>query len=430
MLSKANKPITPKRFNKIALPSVILASIFMQPAIAYDIADFDKPVESGLKLGQEDAKYGQFKVDLRYRFEMVDVANNGKETAYANTLRLRLGYLTPEFHNFQGYAEYEGNLAMQKDYFSPLSNWQGDPTREVVADPQTSELNQLWISYKGIPDTEIKAGRQEINIDDQRFIGTVAWRQMEQTFDSGVITNTSIENLTLKAGYIGQIQDIWSQERDVNFPFANVKYNFQELATVTAYGFWLASYDENKSNLSAQTYGLSVHGSPILNDEIKLHYRAEYSYQSNYANNPNSVKLSRYSLMGGFSFMGVTAKGAVEELGANGTQAFQTPFGTNHKFQGWADKFLVTPEDGVRDINATLAGKVLGTKLMFVYHNFQSVTNSIDYGNEYDFLITKKFSGHYRILAKYAYYDANEANGLAAFNKNTHKFWLQAGVSF
>ncbi|NYT47445.1 MAG: hypothetical protein H0A75_07590 [Candidatus Methanofishera endochildressiae] len=37
---------------------------------------------------------------------------------------------------------------------------------------------------------------------------------------------------------------------------------------------------------------------------------------------------------------------------------------------------------------------------------------------------------HYHVLAKYAYYDANEANGLAAFNKNTHKFWLQGGISF
>jgi hypothetical protein len=59
-----------------------------------------------------------------------------------------------------------------------------------------------------------------------------------------------------------------------------------------------------------------VTGSPKITKDVKLHYRAEYSYQSNYANNPNSVKLSRYSLMGGASYMGVTLKGAVEELGA------------------------------------------------------------------------------------------------------------------
>ncbi len=432
MLSKANKPTNPKRFVKTALSSAILVSIFTQPAIAEEtfIDIFDMEVEDALQLEQEDSRYGQFKVDLRYRFEMADVADNGQETAYANTLRLRLGYLTPEFHGLQGYAEFEGNVAMQPDYYAPKGWWTGDSSREVIADPQAAELNQLWISYKGIPDTEIKAGRQVINMDDQRFIGAVAWRQMEQTFDSGVITNTSIENLTMKVGYIGQVQNIWSQKDTVQFPFLNVNYKFQDIASITAYGLWLADFDSGQAGRSAQTYGIAVNGSPKITKDIKLHYRAEYSYQADYKNNPNSVNLNRYSLMGGASFMGVTLKGAVEELGANGKQAFQTPFGTNHKFQGWADKFLVTPKDGVRDINATLAAKPLGVKLAFVYHNFQSVTNSIDYGNEYDFLITKKFGKHYHLLAKYAYYDANEANGLAAFDKNTHKFWLQGGVTF
>jgi hypothetical protein len=133
--------------------------------------------------------------------------------------------------------------------------------------------------------------------------------------------------------------------------------------------------------------------------------------------------------MAGASFMGLTLKAAVEELGANGRQSFQTPLGTNHAFQGWADVFLTTPKDGVRDVQATVAGKVIGTKLMFVYHNFQSVTNNLDYGNEYDFLITKKFGKHYHLLAKYAYYDGdNSAPG--KYVNDVHKFWLQAGVNF
>jgi len=422
MLSKK----TSKRFLLTPLSSAILASIFMQSAAAYE---FDKPVENAFKLGQDDAKYGQFKVNLRYRYEMADVAG-GNETAHANTLRLRLGYLTPKFHGLQGYAEYEGNLAMQKDYFAPKSNWKGDPTRDVVADPQTSELNQLWVSYKGIPDTEIKAGRQRIKIDDDRFIGNVGWRQMEQTYDGVIVTNKSIENLTLKAGYIGQVQNIWSQEDAVQLPFANVNYKFKDIASVTGYGYWYSDYEEGQAGKSAQTYGLAVTGSPKITKDIKLHYRAEYGFQTGYANNPGSFTLGRYSLMAGASFMGLTAKAAVEELGANGTQAFQTPFGTNHKFQGWADVFLVTPKDGVRDVNATLSAKPLGIKMAFVYHNFQSVTNSINYGNEYDFLITKKFGKHYQILAKYAYYDADETAVGNTKNKDVNKFWLQASVSF
>ncbi|MCF7971605.1 MAG: alginate export family protein [Methylococcaceae bacterium] len=399
----------------------------MQPVAAYE---FDKPIENAFKLGQDDAQYGQIKLDLSYRFEMSDIANNAKDTGLANTLRLRLGYLTPKFHGLQGFAEFEGNLAMQKDYFAPLASPSFDPRREVIADPQASELNQLWVSYTGLPDTEIKGGRQRIKLDDDRFIGNVGWRQMEQTYDGVIATNTSVDNLTLKAGYIANVQNIWSQEDAVQLPFANVNYKYKDIASVTSYGYWFSDYDKGQAGRSTQTYGLAVNGSPKITQDIDLHYTAEYTYQGSYANNPNSISLSRYNLMGGASFIGVTLKGAVEELGANGAQAFQTPFGTNHAFQGWADMFLVTPKDGVRDINATLGAAPLGIKMAFVYHNFQSVTNSIDYGNEYDFLITKKFGKHYQLLAKYAYYDANEANGIGALNKDVNKFWLQGSVSF
>ena len=436
MHTQLNNILEPKRFSRTTLSSAILVAAFIQPADAanFDIADFDIPVEDGLKMGQADAKYGKFKVDLRYRFELADVADNGRETAYANTIRLRLGYLTPSFKSFQAFAEFEGDLAMQKDYFAPLASPSFDPNRQVVADPQASELNQLWVSYKGIPDTAIIGGRQRIIIDDSRFIGNVGWRQMEQTYDSVFVTNKSIDNLTLKTGYIGQVLNIWSQKDKVQFPFANANYNFKDIASVTGYGFWISDYDKGQAARSAQSYGLSVTGSPKITKDIKLHYRAEYSFQTNLANNPNSFTLGRYSLMGGASFMGVTLKGAVEELGANGTSAFQTPFGTNHKFQGWADKFLVTPRDGVRDINATLGAQPLGIKMAFVYHNFQSVTNSINYGNEYDFLITKKFGKHYQLLAKYAFYDAADVNGNVAYDpeltKDTNKFWLQGSIIF
>jgi len=415
-----------KQYLLTSLSSAVLTALFMQPAAAYE---FDKPIENAFKLGQDDAKYGQFKVNLRYRYELADVANNGKETAHANTLRLRLGYLTPEFHGLQAFAEFEGNVAMQRDYNSKTTD-PADTSRQVVADPQAGELNQAWLSYKGIPDTEVKGGRQRIIVDDSRFIGNVGWRQMEQTYDSVIATNKSIENLTLKAGYIGNVKNIFSKDDAIQLPFANVNYKIKDVASITGYGYWLADYEAGQSGRSAQTYGVAVTGSPKINKQVKLHYRAEYAFQTNLANNTNSFTLGRYSLMGGATFMGLTLKGAAEELGANGAQAFQTPFGTNHKFQGWADLFLNTPVNGVRDVNASLAGKVLGTKLMFVYHNFQGVTKNVEYGNEFDFLITKKFGKHYQLLAKYAYYDADEANELDKFNKDVHKFWLQGSVSF
>jgi len=384
-------------------------------------------VENALQFG-EQGKYGQIKFDLRYRYEHVHITDNSPiKSANANTLRLRLGYLTPEFYNLQVYAEYEGNLAMQEDYNS-LRN--GFTDYEIVADPQEQELNQFWLSYRGIPDTLIKGGRQRIVLDNQRFIGNVGWRQMEQTFDSVLLSNQSIENLTLNFIYIGQVQTVISTDRRIDMPILNFSYQFGRYSTLTGYGYWLQ--DREDAVNSTQTYGVRLHGEPKLKHDIKLSYDVGYSNQADYKNNPGNYGLDRYNIILGATYVGVTLKSGLEQLNGNGTYAFQTPLGTNHAFQGWADKFLVTPVEGVRDIQATIDKSFYGVKFLFAYHNFTESSGSGKYGNEYDFLISKHFGRHYQLLAKYAYYDAS--NSQAAINagveKNTQKLWLQGSMSF
>ena len=415
---------TRRSLTATAISAVVLASIAVENAAA----DIDESIENALKFGQSDERYGRATVDLNYRYEYADTENTPQKPANANTFRLRLGYLTPEFEGLQGFVEYETLYAAQNDYNGITS---GNPGYQVIADPADQhELNQLWLSYKGIPDTLIKGGRQRIKLDDDRFIGNVGWRQMEQTFDAVMVTNTSVQDLTIKAGYIGRVRNILSLTDNMETPFVNVNYNFGNLGNITSYGYWL-HYIDDAANFgkSSQTYGVRVLGSPPLNDKLTLHYTAEYSYQADYQNNPAGYAVDRYNVMAGLTAFGITAKGAMEQLDGNGTSAFQTPLGTNHAFQGWADRFLVTPADGIRDVNFTLASVVADANLMFVYHNFSDDTGSTDYGDEYDFLVTRNFGKHYSLLAKYAYYDGDD-NAPGALKNDTQKIWLQGNISF
>lgn len=408
-----------RRFRPGALSAAVLALTAAAPVSAYE---FDKPIEKALKFGQDENKYGQIKFDLRYRYEYVNQEDVAVKSANGNTLRLRLGYLTPEFHGLQAFFEYEGNLAMQEDYNS-LQN--GRTQYSVIADPQKQELNQGWITYKGIPDTVIKGGRQRIKIDNDRFIGNVGWRQLEQTYDSALITNKSIENFTAKAGFIGNVKNILSNNDNMTSPFLHLGYDFGKWGTLKGYAYWIDySSDTTLTTSSNQTYGGSFVGSPKISDSVKAHYRAEYAWQQDYGTNPISYKDQYFHFMGGVTAFGVTLKGAIEQLDGDGVKGFDTPLATKHAFQGWADKFLRTPNDGVRDVQAILSSTIYGVKLMFWYHNFKDDTGNIDYGNEYDFLITKKFGKHYQLLAKYAYYDAED------FSTNTQKFWIQGSVNF
>ena len=131
--------------------------------------------------------------------------------------------------------------------------------------------------------------------------------------------------------------------------------------------------------------------------------------------------------MGGLTAYMFTLQGAMEQLdGVGQNQAFQTPLGTNFAFQGWADQFLVTPNDGVRDVFGTATVKLDNNSvvLLGVFHNFYDDTGNIHYGKEWDFRAIKKFGKHYSLLAQYAYYDADQ------YSTDTQKVWVQGNINF
>jgi hypothetical protein len=407
--------------------AAIISTIFASSVSA----DITKEIEDALSF-YDNGNKGALKMDLRYRYENVNQDLGNQRTANANTARLRLGYLTPTFYDLQAFAEYEGNYAMQEDYNS-LRN--GRTQYSVVPDPDKNELNQFWLSYKGIPDTLVKVGRQRIKLDDDRFIGNVGWRQMEMTYDSILFDYKPqfAPGLTAKLGYIDSARTIISTKEKMNTPILNLNYKVGEWGTLIGYGYWLDYYEQENYAKSSQTYGLGFEGeSPKIYDTVSAIYDVEWSTQSDYGDNPNSYQVDRIKLLGGATAFDATVSGAMEQLNGQGqgvgktTKAFQTPLGTNHAFQGWADLFLTTPADGIRDVYATADYKMMDKSLIFtgVYHDFFDDTGVTHYGNEWDFSVLKKFGKHYSLLAKYAYYNAD------SFGTDTQKIWLEADVSF
>jgi len=411
----------------ISSASLLALSVMSGPAFA----DMTQQVEDALNF-YHYGKNGAIKVDLNYRYENVDQDRGPQKTANANTARLRAGLLSPVFHGLQGYAEYEGNLAMQEDFNSLRNNRTAYST---VADPEKSELNQLWISYAGIPDTLIKGGRQRIKLDDDRFIGNVGWRQMETTFDSVLIThnNQQLYGLTVNAGYIGNVQTFTATNEHIEAPILNVNYKVGDYGNLVGYGYWLNYTERENYEKSSQTYGLRMTNfqkpgdTYKISDNYGLVYTAEWGYQEDYGHGATPYQAHRYNVMGGVTAYNFTFQGAVEQLNGKGlNKTFDTPLGTNHAFQGWADLFLVTPNNGIRDVSGTVhttldRGNVI---LSGIYHDFTDDTGQIHYGKEWDFSAIKKFGKHYSVLAKYAYYDADQ------FGTDTQKIWVQANISF
>jgi hypothetical protein len=389
--------------------------------------DYDKTIEDALKFGDG----GAIKADINYRWENVD-QDLGAKTANANTIRTRLGVLSPKFLGFQGFAEYEGTHALQADYNDGRNN---KPAFSNIGDPAQNELNQLWLSYS-ILDTVIKGGRQKIEFDDHRFISGVPWRQLENTLDAVLITNKSLKNLTINAGYIGNVQTLLSTTENISAPILNVNYKLGDYGNVIGYGYWFDYSDpsvviRNKSN---QTFGLRLNGeTPKLYDHYSLLYTAEWSIQQDYGHRAIAYEANRYNVMGGFTAYFLKFQGAMEQLNGNGVSAFFTPIGANHLFQGWADLFAAsTPKDGLRDVFGTVSAKVWDDSVILtgIYHDFTDDTGQQHYGDEWDFQAVKKFGKHYSVMAKYAYYNADLLGTGVSNNTDTQKIWLQGNINF
>jgi hypothetical protein len=85
----------------------------------------------------------------------------------------------------------------------------------VIADPETTELDQAFLRYQG-SSLGLKAGRQVITFDDHRFVGHVGWRQDRQTFDALSVKFQRGDNLALAYSYVGQRNRIFAEVADVD----------------------------------------------------------------------------------------------------------------------------------------------------------------------------------------------------------------------
>ena len=354
----------------------------------------------------KDGNKGDYWLDFRMRVETAEDTSPAQD-ASALTLRSILGYETKNFSGFTFLVEGENILALDEDYNSTVN---GLTQFSVIADPEDTQINRLQLSYTNIPGTKLILGRQRIVFDNARFIGNVIWRQNEQTFDSFRIVNTSLPDTTINFAYLEKVRRIFGTDSpngttNMSSPLFNVNYRGFENHQVSGYAYLLEFDDQ--PGASHMTLGARLTGDNKLG-ELPLKYVLELASQSDYAdglatNDANYLAASINTRVRRVGF-GV----GYEKLGGDGVYAFQTPLATAHAFNGWADRFLTTPVNGLIDTYASVSGQVAGVKLKAIYHQFDSDAGGLDYGSEIDFLATKKFSDQISVGLKYADYFADD----------------------
>jgi hypothetical protein len=371
-------------------------------------------------------------LDTRLRAETVD-QDPIVEEAEAITLRTRLGFETGKAWETALLVEGDFIWPLKSDYNSTIN---GNTAYPVVPDPESYELNRLQLTNTRLPQTTITLGRQRIALDDHRFVGNVGWRQNEQTFDALRVVNKTVPNLTVDATYFDQVNRVFSKDspqgRYQGDSFlGNVAYQFS-FGKLTAFGYWLefdpitgapAAVSNTAVRDSSVTAGLRFAGDRPLS-KIKLGYIASYASQKEYGDNPlrfdNHYKLLELTATYRQYFVGA----GIEVLEGDGVKGFTTPLATLHRFQGWADKFLVTPANGIDDryVNAGFTLKGVGMldtlAALASYHIYEAERVSLDYGAEINVQLQAKWR-RFTGLVKYADYDADR------LLTDTSKFWVE-----
>ena len=405
-----------KKIHALTLASAISAA-YASPTIAEEASSIT-----------EALKGGDVTLSLRMRYEDVTVANPvaGEKDGTADLLSLktRLTYVSQDFKGF--------GLGLEMDDVTHLQDY--EPEGAGVGDPEGTEVNQYYLSYKAAK-TTAKIGRNRILLDNQRFVGGVGFRQNEQTYDSFVIQSKDVENLTLFGSYITAVKRIFGEQdprgvHDNQTILLNAKYAFNDAVNLTGY-----YYDIDNLTPAAVGFSTNTMGVRLTGKAGGLGYEAEVATQSESGDNPAEYSAGYFSANLSYAFKPVTISGGYESLGTDEDKGrFITPLATLHKFQGWTDVFLGggsgNVEGGIDDIFFKVAGKAGPVKLAAVYHQFDvndsDQTGFDSFGSEIGFVVAGKVKG-VGLSLKYADFTADDK---AENYKDTQKLWLTAQASF
>ncbi len=372
----------------------------------------------------------KFNGELRTRYEYVDLDDGVNDAGKAFTTRFALS-VGAGLGGIEGLSVFGQVMAVTNFGFDKYAPEQLG--YDTIADPANERVTQAYLDYKA-GDTLFRLGRQMVNIDDERFVGAVGWRQMPQTFMGYTVVNNSIENLNLMASYVTDrygVTDALSGGTETVLLHAD--YQAMPELKLSGYGYLIGS--------SSNTYGVMASGKAGMFNyiaEVATQQDATLEYQSMgkptvdamYYRGDISTKYNNFIIGAAYESFGD---------GIGQSHGFTTPLATLHKWQGFADVFLgYSAGDmhwGLNDayVKVGYADPTYGT-LMAFYHDFSAKENDGVYsdnaGSEIDLVYTYEYSKDLSFMAKAAFFSGDSDSVIGAARTDKDVFWVMVDYKF
>ena len=329
--------------------------------------------------------------------------------ADAGTLRARLGLGVAFDPEWSALVEAEHTTHLFGERFNSSAN--GRTAYPTVSDPDSTELNQAWLRYAPTTATTAILGRQRIVVDNQRFFGNVGWRQNEQTFDA-LDWQQAAGSLRLRYTYLDRVQRIFGADHPQR---AQARWHLDtHLLSVSAQSgvATLSTYAHLVDNdtvplASHRNLGARAVFAPPTPAPPSWRVVVEFAWQRPFADGAGHQQAEYRLLEGNVVVAGNTLHAGLEVLGGDGRYGFATPFATLHAFNGWADRFLTTPPDGLRDAWVGWKRTFGGLAAQLAWHRFRADHGNADYGSELDASLGWALSPRLNLLIKLARFDGS-----------------------
>ncbi|HPF73324.1 MAG: alginate export family protein [Rhodanobacteraceae bacterium] len=355
-------------------------------------------------------------VDARYRYEHVD-DDAFANSADAHTLRLRVGGIwqwSPQW-SLHGTLEQTSNL---NDGFNSTRN--GETSYPVVADPRSTERDELFVAY-GSERLQARLGRQVINLDNQRYIGAVGWRQNRQSFDGIALDYDVGEQRQLSYRYLSRVIRVFGEHhpndvlahRDLDghlFHFSHPAFD----GRLVEYVYRVEDHDVATDSNTTVGLRYTRDAKAVGNWSLGL----DLARQQANADNPLDGSATYWRIEPGYRFEAISLQGGWERLGGDGGYSFRTPLATGHAFNGWADRFLATPLDGLDDRFIGVNGKLGESTWSATAHRFDAVHGDARFGDELDLSLARDLGHGFKGLLKLADFRGDAL-------PDVRKLWLQ-----
>lgn len=384
-------------------------------------------------------------LEIRARYERYDQTKTAtlRNTAEGTTVRTRFGWETADYKGFKALIDFDDVRRVGPEHFAitrpgtpvPLNG--ADKARfPVINDPNVTELNRAQISWAPSKAVLITAGRQKIQLDDQRFIAAAAWRQDEMTYDA-LRTDLSLGKFKGTYAYVARVNRSLGEKGDWDSDshFFNVSYAFSDGLKLTGFVYAL-DFSDSPLNTSI-TKGVRAAGKAGLGP-YKLAYNSTFARQNDWHGDTAPYELDMLTGDVAATRDIYTVKVGYDMLEGNGTRGFGAPLSAAHGFNGWADAWSSlggnkTFAEGLNDFSVAVTVKpkfksrwFSNPELIVRRHDFESRRTGRNLADEWDLQLTAAVTKQITAQLKYADFDRVDSvpAGTLAPPASRHKVWF------